>query len=189
MKDEIIEYVLKNDDIEVHLLNLGATMTHMSLVKDHKNVVLRFKDTNDFIINRGFLGATVGPLAGRTENAEFTLNNTLYTLDQNVPSHHLHGGALGLSKQFMEVKDQSDTSITFYKKVAYTVSGYPSDITFEINYSIKGHELTLDMKATPDSETPINLTNHSYFNLNQSPTIEDHFIEVKSNKIRSEERP
>lgn len=177
------EITLENHEIKVKVLTLGGIVTHFSHKKDNINTVLSFKDKNNYIQNRGFLGAMVGPLAGRTENATFQMNGKKYQLDPNVPPHHLHGGKLGLSRQIFNILFQSNSSLILENMTDYTQTGYPAKLHTIIKYSLILNSLLIEVEAIPTSEMPINITNHSYFNLDQSDTIKDHKLQAITDKV------
>ncbi len=177
------EYTLKNNKITVKFLDLGGTLTHFSTSDDGKNCIIRFKDLDSYIINRGFLGANVGPLAGRTEDARFEVAGQIYHLDQNVPPHHLHGGSLGLNKQLMKVDIISDTHAILTTTTDYTETGYPGSTTITITYKLVDNSFTITYDVIPTKPMPINITNHSYFNLSQEETAKGHDLQVPSNYV------
>lgn len=177
------EITLENNNIKVKFLALGGIITHFSSKKDNINCVMRFGDLNDYIINRGFLGATVGPLAGRTEFAKFKINDREYQLDQNVPPHHLHGGINGLSKREFTIKEQSDTYVLFNDYYDYTKSGYPGTLNTYIKYSIHENTFSIEITAVPSTTMPINITNHTYFNLDGDSTIKHHHLSVIADEV------
>lgn len=180
---KIKEYTLNNNNITLKFLNLGGIITHFSSHKDNQNIVLRFQDLDTYYVNRGFLGATVGPLAGRTENATFKIEGQTYNLDQNTPPHHLHGGQYGLSKQEFNIKEISDTHAVLENTFDYTSSGYPGSLHTTIRYTLMDDSFTIETTATPTHTMPINITNHSYFNLDGSTSIKDHYLTAISDRV------
>lgn len=180
---QLQEFTISNDFLEAKILNRGGTLIYLAMKKDKRNIVVRNKDINDYIVNRGFLGACIGPLAGRTEEGKFTLNDKDYQLDKNVGNDHLHGGFMGLSKLFLTVVELNSNKITLIGTHDYTQQGYPSKIDYQIKYELMEDSLLLTMEASPDKECPINLTNHSYFNLSQEETINNHILKLDSKEI------
>ena len=96
------EYVIKDQDLEVTLLDFGATV--LSIRFGGQELALRYKDKEDYLENPEYLGATVGRVANRNRSASFILNGREYKLSVNQPDggHH-HGGAVGLSKRLWAV--------------------------------------------------------------------------------------
>lgn len=112
-----------------------------------------------------YFGATVGRVANRIRGGKFKLNNVEYNTSKNVDGFTLHGGFKGLSKRVWDSKiENNGVVMTLLSKDGD--EGFPGDVNFTVTFTLsEDGELRMDMKATTTKATPINLTNHSYFNL------------------------
>lgn len=163
--------VLKNAyGTEVSLLTLGATI--QSFVYDGKDIVLGFDRALDYFESGAYIGATVGRVCNRTADGCFALNGTTYQLNCNEPDRrvHLHGGNVGFDKKIWEctvLDDGDEPSVAFEMQSADGEEGYPGNLRVRLIYTLTAdNTLALDYTAASDQDTPLNLTNHVYFNLN-----------------------
>lgn len=173
--------VLKNEKgMEVCLTNYGGRV--VSLCVPDKNgkptdVVLGYDNIRqyaDTINSPSDYGSTVGRYANRIKDAKLSLAGSLYSLKANDNSNCLHGGGnTGWLNQVYDVTEQNDSSVTFVMNAPDDENGFPGNITATATYTVTSNN-TLDIvfKATTDKETVINMTNHSYFNLNGDPSKE-----------------
>lgn len=177
---EIKKITLKNDYLEVVLLNYGARL-HQIFAPDKEgkseNVLLSYDRFEDVLTDKSFFGATVGPVAGRIRDASWGEHR----LEKNCGSHHIHGGTKGWSFQFWEVevfKTPSSIGVVFYLKDEF--STYPGPITATITYRLTKNELEMTTSASSLVETICNPTNHAYFNLSGNGTrdIYEHQLTV-----------
>jgi aldose 1-epimerase len=173
--DEVFCYTLINSNgIELNVLNYGATIQSLKIPVSNTvkvDVVLGFETLNDYVNSfdlpsAPYLGAIVGRYAGRINNASFTLNNQEIQLTKNHGPHHIHGGFSGFSKAIWEVKLITKNSITLQHISLDNEENYPGKLTTQVCYSLSdANELKVEMSATSTKDTPVNLTQHSYFNL------------------------
>lgn len=173
--------VLKNEKgMEVCLTNYGGRV--VSLCVPDKNgkptdVVLGYDNIRqyaDTIHSPSDYGSTVGRYANRIKDAKLSLAGSLYSLKANDNGNCLHGGGnTGWLNQVYDVTEQNDSSVTFVMNAPDDENGFPGNITATATYTVTSNN-TLDIvfKATTDKESVINMTNHSYFNLNGDPSKE-----------------
>ncbi|WP_172370043.1 aldose epimerase family protein [Sporosarcina jiandibaonis] len=186
-------YKITNDNgMRVSLLNFGGIITEI-LVPNRKgrfeNVVLGFKNIADYEQNPNYFGAIVGRVAGRIQDATFTLNDETYSLESNEGSHHLHGGPGGFHQVIWDVAT-FQTADTVGVKLTHSsedgVGGYPGNLNATVTYTLTNHnELIIDYSATTDKTTALTMTNHSYFNLsgNLAETIQNHIVTMDSDEF------
>lgn len=173
--------VLKNEKgMEVCLTNYGGRVVSLSVPdKNGKptDVVLGYDNIRqyaDTIHSPSDYGSTVGRYANRIKDAKLSLAGSLYSLKANDNGNCLHGGGnTGWLNQVYDVTEQNDSSVTFVMNAPDDENGFPGNITATATYTVTSNN-TLDIvfKATTDKETVINMTNHSYFNLNGDPSKE-----------------
>ena len=190
-------YTLKNKNgVTVKLMTLGATITEINVPdKNGKfaNVVLGFDDVAGYQSDRNqYFGCTVGRVANRIAKGKFTLDGKEYKLAINNEPNHLHGGAKrSLDKvvwetvQVLASKEEDDAIVVFEYKSVGNEEGYPGNVTFVVSYWLtKGNALKIDYAADTSKATPVNLTNHSYFNLAGAgaATVLDHELMLSANE-------
>ncbi len=195
--EAVHSYTLKNQNgMELQIMNYGATV--MSLKMKLKNgkttdVVLGFDTLEKYIESYGlesapYLGAIVGRYAGRIANGNFELNGEKFQLNKNNGENSLHGGNTGFSQVVWKVR-----RVDFYKNPSITLAysspeneeNFPGKLDVEIIYTLsEKNELIVEYKATTDKDTIINLTHHSYFNLNgHDADICDQQLFINSKRI------
>lgn len=160
---------LENETMSVDITNYGATILAIEVPdKNGKlaDIALGYNSIEQYENNGGYFGATIGRYGNRIGNAQFTLNGVTYQLAKNDGENHLHGGICGFDKKMWE------HSIENNKLILSTTSadmeeGYPGNLTVSVTFSLNDdNELTLEYYAKTDKDTYVNMTNHSYFNLN-----------------------
>lgn len=171
---EVYKYTLKNHHgMEVDIINYGAIITSIR-VPDKNNepgdVVLGFDTLEEYLGEHPYFGAMVGRVCGRVGKARFELDGKIYNITVNERDNHLHGGAKGFDKQVWTVSsDKTPDQVAL--KLGYVSQdgeeGYPGNLLVEVEYSLNDkNELEISCRAKTDKPTHVNLTNHSYFNLN-----------------------
>src|SRR6185503_19268797 len=137
------------------------------------NVVLGYERLDDYVAAPFYLGAVLGRVANRIGNATFTLDGRTYALAANRAPNHIHGGSRGFDKRVWSGA-ATDGGVTFAYTSVDGEEGYPGTLRVTVTYRLTdANELRIDYAATTDKATPINLTNHSFFNLAGSGSILD----------------
>ena len=158
--------------LEVRAIPLGGII--MSLrAPDRRgrlaNIVLGFDTPEQYLDNRRYLGAIVGRSANRIARGRFTLDGTPYQLATNGGPNHLHGGVKGFDKVVWTgepFQDAGTSGVAFTYASRDGEEGYPGNLNVRVTYALNPrNELVVEYSATTDKATPINLTQHSYFNL------------------------
>jgi aldose 1-epimerase len=158
--------------MKAKIMTYGAILTELH-VPDRQgklnDVVLGFDDLESYLKGHPHFGATTGRVANRVAKGKFTLDGKEYTLAVNNGPNSLHGGLKGFDKVVWkaEPKEASDAVAVQLTYVSPDgEEGYPGNLTTIVTYALTNqNELRIDYKATTDKATPVNLTNHSYFNL------------------------
>ena len=188
--DSVFQYTLTNKSgIVVKILNYGGTVTNIITPdKNGKmgNVILGYDSLSGYRQpGNPFFGSLVGRYANRIANAKFTLDGKEYTLAKNDGPNTLHGGLKGFDKVIWTVKSFNDSGLLLSYSSKDGEEGYPGNFTADVMYSLSNdNDLKIEYSAVTDKATPVNLTNHSYFNLSAGAdsTILDHELMLKAEK-------
>ena len=188
-------YTLKNSNgMSVKITNYGATVTEISVPNSKgeiENVACGFDMldgyfSKEYVANSPYFGGTIGRYCSQIKDAKFSLNGKEYQLSANCGDNNLHGGTVGFDKKIWnaEIIEGNQPSIRMTLISKDLEEGYPGNVQVSVQFTLTANnELKIDYNATPDQDTPIALTNHTYFNLNAfSSTIEDHIVRVNTSK-------
>lgn len=166
-------YTLTNSHgMTAKIITYGARLTYISAPdKNGKmaNVVEGFDSLAPYLTNVPYFGATIGRFGNRIANGKFTLDGKTYTLAQNDGPNNLHGGVKGFDKRVWTAKpfeDAKGPGVEMTYVAADGEEGFPGKMTPHVYYQLTSDDsLSIVYDATTDKPTPVNLTNHSYFNL------------------------
>ena len=179
-------YLLKNDKIQVYITNYGGRIVSL-LTPDNNgvmgDVVLGFKSIADYQrAKTPYHGCLIGRYGNRIAKGKFELDGTTYQLPINNNENHLHGGPEGFHNQVWEVVSADENSIIMTYLSKDEEMGYPGNLTVEVTYAINDKELSIGYKASTDKATPVNLTNHAFFNLagQAKGSINDHLLMINA---------
>ena len=171
--DSVQAFTLTNaHGMEVKAITYGAIIQSLK-VPDRNgtlgDVVLGFDDLAGYLGETPYFGALIGRYGNRIGGARFTLDGATYTLAANNGPNHLHGGIKGFDKVVWDaeaVQTTDGAGVVFRRTSPAGEEGYPGALTVEVTYTLTdADELVFDYLATTDAPTPVNLTQHSYFNL------------------------
>ena len=132
------------------------------------NIVIGFDSLQHYTPAVPFFGALIGRYGNRIAKGQFTLDGTTYKLATNNGPNHLHGGNKGFDKRVWDVLpiDKNKASLMLHYLSKDGEEGYPGNLDVTVKYTLTDKdELEIEYNATADKATPVNLTNHSYFNL------------------------
>lgn len=165
-------YTFENKNgVVMEVSDFGATLYSL-LVPDKEgnlcDVVLGYDDPLGYEGPAGtFFGATVGRNANRICKGKYTLNGKEYQLDTNNNGNNLHSGLDFYSFRIWNVKETTENSITFSLHSPSGDQGYPGALDMDVTYTLtEDNAVQIDYYGVPDQDTIVNMTNHSYFNLN-----------------------
>jgi aldose 1-epimerase len=158
--------------MEVRTIPYGAVIVSIK-VPDRdgrfEDVVLGFDNLEDYLKRRTFFGAVVGRYGNRIAKGRFTLDGNTYQLATNNGPNHLHGGLAGFDKLLWNAQSferNGNTGVVYALTSRAGDEGYPGTLTVRVTYTLTpGNELVVEYEATTDQPTPVNLTQHSFFNL------------------------
>ena len=188
----VARWTLRNaNGIEVAILTLGGIV--QSLVAPDRagklaNVVLGFPDLDGYATNEPYFGCIAGRSANRIAHGRFVLDGQEYRLARNNGGHHLHGGERGFDKHVWDaapLPTADGPGLRLSRTSPAGEEGYPGTLAVEVTYTLNAaNALTIAYRATTDAPTPVNLTNHSYFNLagEGAGSIEAHELTLNASR-------
>jgi aldose 1-epimerase len=190
---EVFLFTLDNQNgLQVKITNYGGIIT--SIMVPDKNgkigdVVLGYDSLSQYVANNSpYFGAVVGRYANRIARGRFTLDGKSYQLAVNNGKNTLHGGLKGFDKVVWDVQENRDSSknelvLTYTSKDGE--EGYPGNLNVKVTYTLDAHNcLTTSIEAQTDKATPVNICNHTYFNLRAADTtILGHHLTLYANEF------
>ncbi len=154
--------ILKNDNLSVTILTLGATVQNITAYG--VSLTAGFDTEQEYLDHTCYFGALVGRTANRTGNTN-QINGETINLPLNEDGiNHLHGGIEGFDKKRWTVEDKTATSVTLSYLSPDGEEGYPGNLLTKVTYSLVDDSLLISYNSKTDKPTWVNLTNHSYFN-------------------------
>lgn len=181
---EWIEVCLCCEDLRITINNLGCTINAIEMPDRNgvvKNIVAAYPLPEQYFQNEYYLGCVIGRYANRIREGAFTLDGKKIRLTANDGPHHLHGGNEGFHKKFWKldevIESEEHLGVAFSYLSKDGEEGYPGNLEVKVTYLLDNqNRLTVHYHAKTDQRVPVNLTNHSYFNLSgfREPTISHH---------------
>ena len=180
-------YSLTNaNGLIARLTNWGATLTELH-VPDRSgrlgDVVLGFDNLDQYLGEHPYFGATIGRVANRIAAGRFTLDGRVHQLSRNAGPHHLHGGMRGFDRVLWRAErlPTPAVGVRFSHVSPDGDEGYPGRLEVAVTMALTdADELVMDFTATTDQATPVNLTNHAYFNLAGQGDVLGHQLEIRA---------
>ncbi|WP_286764888.1 MULTISPECIES: aldose epimerase family protein [Rhodopirellula] len=193
--DSIELYTLENQSgAKVQITNFGAIVTSIVVPDRDGNlgdVALGYDSVESYInaVDKPYFGAIVGRYGNRIANGEFTLDDKTYSLATNNGPNHLHGGVIGFDKVVWDAEPTAVNGKPALKMIYLAKDGeegYPGNLQIAVTYQwTDENKLIVHYEATTDKATPVNLTQHTYFNLagEGNGTILDHELMLNASKF------
>ena len=174
------------------VINYGGIITRLSVPDRNgvvEDVVLGFDTLEEYVDHNPYFGAIIGRYGNRIGNGKFIVDGKAYHLAQNNNGQHLHGGIVGFDKKWWHIEevfspDGASLQLTYVSKDGE--EGYPGDLSVEVTYILSdGDEIKIDIRASTNKKTIVNLTTHSYFNLtgNCKRDILDHQLQLNAEQF------
>jgi aldose 1-epimerase len=183
-------YTLTNaNGVVVKVTNFGGVITSINVPdKNGKlgDVVLGFDNVDGYLKNKSFFGAVIGRYGNRIGKGQFELEGKKYQLTLNDGPNHLHGGTVGFDKILWDAKPfktETTVGVTLTHLSPDGDQGYPGNLNATVVYELNNNnEFVIKYKATTDKATPINMTQHPYFNMAGSGTILDQELQINASR-------
>jgi aldose 1-epimerase len=201
VRQELYDYIkgspvylitLAGEDITVTITNLGCAITSISIPDRDglsRNIVAGFDDLSQYGQNEHYLGCVVGRYVNRIGHGRFSLDGGTVQLTLNDGLNHLHGGFEGFNKRIWTVagmiREEGEAGVVFEYTSMDGEEGYPGNLRVRITYLLSAEgALSIRYEAVTDKPTPVNLSNHSYFNLTgfTCPLVTDHILRVHASR-------
>ncbi|HZV64811.1 MAG TPA: aldose epimerase family protein [Telluria sp.] len=172
--ERVQRVTMQNDTgMRVSLIDYGATITEISVPDKRglrKNVVLSLPDVQAYERSARRWGGIVGRYAGRIANGRFQLDGKAVALDTDANGHTLHGGPRGYDRRVWrrtDFHDRQSQGVVFELLSPDGDQGFPGALQLRVRYRMprKGNELRIEYEATSTAPTPVNFTNHAFYNL------------------------
>ncbi|MCL1948841.1 MAG: galactose mutarotase [Turicibacter sp.] len=186
LAENLYEYTLKNEHLEVKFLNIGGAITKIALAEDNfsENLVLAYDDPLQYLDNSMFLNTLIGRTSNRIKDGKFDLLGRTIQLDLNDGPNNLHGGVDNLTHKNFEVLEHPGGYL-LKARLDHQESGFPGNLDIQVAYVLEGSGLVVSYEAVTDQPTIANLTHHAYFNLsgNLKTDVADHQVEIGADFI------
>lgn len=169
------------------MLNFGARIVavQLELPDGLRNVALGYADPRSYLDDRFFLGATVGRFCNRIRAAQFSIGAAQYSLAANEGIHQLHGGPRGFDRLYWHIDNADASEVSFRLVSADGDQGYPGNLQVIVRYQWDDDRcLRIRYRASCDMPTFVNLSNHSYFNLDaNAATVLGHSVRIDADSF------
>jgi len=185
--DTVHVFTLANGDVTMRVLDYGGIVQSLETPDrqgTRQDVVLGFDDLEGYLRRSPYFGALIGRYGNRIAKGRFTLDGTVYTLAANSGPHALHGGLTGFDKVRWQVLQATDSSLVLRHVSRDGDEGYPGTLTATVTYTLTAdHRWVIDYEATTDTATPVNLTQHTYWNLrgHGADPVQEHELQLAAN--------
>jgi len=187
--DSVMLFTLKNEkEIVVKITNLGGIITEIQTPDRNgkfDNITLGFDNLDQYLAGHPNFGALIGRFGNRIADAKFTLDGATYQLAPNNGDNTLHGGLIGFDDvlwvpEVISSDERAALKLTYISPDGE--EGFPGTLKVEVTYELLLDKLFITYEAETDKATPVNLTNHAYFNLAGEGTILDHVLYINASK-------
>ena len=180
-------FLTTNNGFSVTVLNYGASLQSIKIPQGRSQVevMVGYLRPDEYVADTSCMGAIAGRFCNRIAHGKYQRNGHTHQLTLNDGEHHLHGGEQGFNKRMWQVVERINGQSPGIKLAYFSADGeegYPGNVNATAIYQIlDDNKLLIDIEATSDKETPINLTGHGYFNLNRNnDSIENHHLQVRA---------
>jgi len=171
----------------VKFISQGGKITSVQLPakKGMTDIVVGYDQPDEYLTGDEYIGALCGRFVNRIKNGRVHINGKVFQLSQNLPPHHIHGGFEGFHKKFWKVVPVEKQAYELHLFSPDGEEGYPGNLKVTVTYALTDdNEFIIDLKAVTDKPTIINLTSHSYFNLNGpgEDNVLDHLLQIHADR-------
>ena len=183
--DPVEEVTLRADPLFAKIITWGAVLRDLriDLGRELRPLVLGFEQLEHYLKHARNHGANVGRYGGRTRDGRLVVDGQEFTLSRNLDGrHHLHGGFLGLGRRNWRLVDATHQTATLEIVSPDSDEGYPGELVLRCRYSLTPMALMVELTATTDAPTPVNVLHHSYFNLDGQGQVAGHTLQIAADE-------
>lgn len=187
--DSVTLFTLKNEmELEVKIMDFGGIITEINAPdKNGKlaNITLGFDKLEQYLAGHPNFGALIGRYGNRIANASFSLDGESYQLAANNGNNSLHGGIIGFDdvlwdSEVISCDERAALKLSYFSPDGE--EGFPGNLKVVVTYELLMDQLFITYEAETDKATPVNLTNHAYFNLAGEGNIRDHILYINASR-------
>ena len=181
--EAVTAYRLENSaGMSVTVLDYGATIQSIAVPNrsgGFTDVALGYDTVEEYEAGDGYLGATIGRVGNRIAGARFDLGGVTYTLAKNDGENHLHGGTRGFDAYIWQAQVKGESAVVFSRLSPDGEENYPGNLKVSVTFTLtQDNALSIAYDAVSDKDTLLNLTNHTYFNLNGGGDVLAHELQI-----------
>lgn len=182
---DVEKITLTSGDLTVSILTWGAIVQDVRLAGVDYGLTLGSDDLADYEGTLRHHGALIGPIANRISNARIKLDGMMYELERNQDGEiHLHSGAQATHLRNWTLADASDSHATLICKLRDGDCGLPGNRQIAVTYRVSAPAtLSMEITGTTDTTTVMNFANHSYWNLDGTPSWDNHTLTVHADRF------
>ena len=169
-------FILSGEGLDVLVTNLGARI--LSFRYAGQEFLYGPKTPAEVAEDTCYCGSICGRVANRIAGGSFELEGKAYSLAVNNGPNHLHGGLRGFDSRLWQVESATSSQLVLSLHSPDGEEGYPGAVDVRATYTVRGQELRLELEGRTDAPTLLNLTNHAYWNLSGSGTVDSHLLQV-----------
>lgn len=186
---EVYVFILENEFLRVKIINFGAIIQSVIVKELNLDVVLGYNSLDEYVKDKNYFGATIGRYANVITDGKFVLNGKEYTLTKNDGNNTLHGGKKGFNKKVWDYAEDGEKLVLSYISKDGEES-FPAGLKVKVLFSLNASAICIEYFAYAEDDTAVNLTNHTYFNLNgeDSGSVLEHKVFINSDCEFAEEK-
>ena len=179
---KVISSIIQNKFLRVQTLNYGASLFEVYHKKKKLNLILNLGSKENYRYKHASVGSTCGRYAGRISNSKFNIGNKKFILNANEGKNILHGGKIGFSILPWKIISHTKKKIIYQLHSKENDQGFPGHLVINCTYQIRNNFLIIKYDYKSNKKTHVNLTNHSYWNLekNKKNMIYNHELKLNS---------
>lgn len=180
---DVYSFELTGGGLTARVLTWGGVLQDLRLAGVPYSLVLGFPDLNSYLHSKAYIGGNVGRFANRIAQGRASIAGQTYQLDTNfLGKHLLHGGTAGADRQVWTVTTHAETTLSLQLVLTDGHMGFPGELTVELHYRLlPTASLEVEFIATTSAPTLCNFAHHSYFNLDDAGSIQNHQLQIAAN--------
>jgi len=181
---KVVNSIIENKFLRINTVNYGASLYEVYHKRKKINLILNLGSKNNYKFKNASVGATCGRYAGRISNSTFNIFDKKLILSKNDGKNTLHGGKKGFAILPWKKIKKTKNIISYQLISKDSDQGFPGNLIINCTYQLKNNFLIIKYDYKSDKATHVNLTNHSYWNLekNNKNKIFDHEVRINSKK-------